>query len=42
MQQLVIYSESKTKWVISAGQLSSSLKSKGGRKPNLAKVSLQD
>jgi hypothetical protein len=27
----------KTKWVISAGQLSSSLKSKGGRKPNLAK-----
>jgi hypothetical protein len=31
----------KTKWVISAGQLSSSLKSKGGRKPNL-KVSLQD
>jgi hypothetical protein len=28
--------ESKNKWV-SAGQLSSSLKSKGGRKPNLAK-----
>jgi hypothetical protein len=42
MQQLVIYSNRKTKWVISAGQLSSSLKSKGGRKPNLAKVSLQD
>jgi hypothetical protein len=40
--QLVIYSNRKTKWVISAGQLSSSLKSKGGRKPNLAKVSLQD
>jgi hypothetical protein len=40
MQQLVIYSNRKTKWVISG--LSSSLKSKGGRKPNLAKVSLQD